>query len=99
MLDKLKLEDFSTCLNQEFRIHVEGRDPVAAKLIEARGLVAPDDDPDRRQPFSLIFLGPKDAHLEQGTFHIENETLGELDLFLVTLGPDKDGLRHEAVFT
>ena len=49
MLDKLKLEDFSQCLNQGFRIHVEGSEPIATELIEARGLVAPDDDPDRRR--------------------------------------------------
>ena len=53
----------------------------------------------RRQPFSLIFRSPVEARLQQGVFHLENDTLGELDLFLVTIGADKEGLRHEAVFT
>ena len=97
--DRLELEHFSQCLNQEFRIQAEDREPVATELVEVRALVAPDDDPDRRQPFSIIFLGPEDAPLQQGTFRVANDTLGELDLFLVTLGPDKEGfMRHEAIF-
>lgn len=99
MLDKLRKEDFDGCLNQTFRIHVEGRDPIETELVEVSGLPSHDDDPDRRQPFSLVFRGPKDAPLEQGIFRIENDTLGRLDLFLVTNGPDKEGMRHEAVFT
>ena len=99
MLDKLTRDVFAQCLNQTFLIHVEGREPLETELIEVRGLVAGDDDPDRRQPFSLIFRGPADVPLEQSVFKIENETLGELGLFLVTVGPDQEGLRHEAVFT
>lgn len=99
MLDELTIDDFSKCLNQEFLIQVSGREPLQTELIEVRGLAPPDDDPDRRQPFSLIFLGPEDAPLKQGIFTVENETLGKLGIFLVTLGPDRDGMRHECVFT
>ncbi len=98
-MDELTKDDFSQCLNQKFLVHVEDREPLETELIEVRGLVAADDDPDRRQPFSLIFHGPADSPLEQGVFKIENQNLGELGLFLVTVGPDKEGLRHEAVFT
>ncbi len=99
MLDKLTKDNFSKCLNQKFLIRVAEGEPLETELIEVRGLVAADDEPDRRQPFSLIFHGPPDMQLEQAVFKIENQTLGELELFLVTIGPDKDGLRHEAVFT
>ncbi len=99
MLDKLNKDDFSKCLQQKFLIHVEGRDPVEAELVEVSGLPAADDDPDRRQPFSLVFRGPEDTALQQGIFHLENQTLGELDLFLVTIGSDREGPRYEVVFT
>ncbi len=99
MLDKLTKDDFTKCLNQEFLIHVAEQDPLETELIEVRGLVAAGDEPDRRQPFSLVFRGPKEAQLQQGVFHLENQTLGELDLFLVTIGADEEGLRHEAVFS
>lgn len=99
-LCELKASDFSPCLHQKFLVRVEGREPVETELVDVRELVAPDDDPDRRQPFSLIFRGPADQPLRQGVFEIENETLGTLGLFLVTIGPDREGrLRHEAIFT
>ena len=98
MLDKLTKDDFSKHLNRRFLIHVHEQDPLETELVEVRGLVAPDDDPDRRQPFSLIFLGPAEVALEQGIFTVENENLGKLDIFLVTLGPDEEGMRHESIF-
>ncbi len=98
-LEKLSKDDFSKCLNQKFLVHVADQEPLETELIEVSGMVAADDDPARRQPFSLVFRGPEKAQLQQGVFHMENETLGEMDLFLVTIGPDKEGLRHEAVFT
>ena len=99
MLDKLKKEDFVACLNQTFSIHVEGHDPVETELAEVLGMEPADDEPDRREPFSLIFEGPLEAQLEQGIFTVENENLGRLDLFIVTLGPKKDRMRHEVIFT
>ena len=99
MLQNLRREDFAKCLHQTFRIEVEGREPVETELVEVRGLVKPDDDPDRREPFSLIFEGPMEEALEQSIFRVANETLGELDLFIVTIGPGTDRMRHEVVFT
>ncbi len=91
---------FSACLHQRFLVHLEGRKPLPTELVEVRDLVPADDDPDRRPPFSVVFRGPPEATLAQSIFRVENETLGTFDLFLVTIGPDKDGrLRHEAVFT
>ena len=92
--------DFSACMGQEFLIRVEGREAVSTELVEVRELPAPDDDPDRRRPFSLLFRGPAEAPLRQGIFRLENETLGALEIFLVTVGPDKEGrMLHESVFT
>ena len=98
MLDKLTIDDFSPCLHQRFRIHVDGGEPIDTELVEVRALAAPDDDPGRRQPFSLIFEGPPDAPLPQGIYRLENETLGELGVFVVTLGPFQEKMRHEVVF-
>ena len=109
MLDKLQASDFSKCLHQKFHIRVEGREPLETELIDVRShtgspatrspATRSDDDPEVRQPFSVLFRGPADLQLTQGTFSLENETLGKLDLFLVTVGPDKEGMLHEAVFT
>ena len=98
MLEKLTKDDFAQCLRQTFTIQVEGHSPLETELVEVRGLVAPAGDWEHRQPFSLIFLGPEEVALQQGTFSVENETIGRLELFFVTIGPDKEGkMRHEVV--
>ncbi len=43
-----------------------------------------------RDSFSLIFTGPLNTLLPQGTYPINNEKLEEFPLFIVPLG-DKDG--------
>ena len=51
-----------------------------------------------RAPFSLVFRGPLEPVLPQGIRRLEHAGLGELDLFLVPIGPDEVGMRYEAVF-
>ena len=55
-------------------------------------------DGPRRAPFSLVFHGPPMPILPQRTYHVEHGALGAFDLFLVPLGPDRAGMRYEAVF-
>ena len=53
-----------------------------------------------RTPFTVLFLGPPGRHVPQGTYRLEHERLGRLDLFLVPIGPEPSGRhRYEAVFT
>jgi hypothetical protein len=59
-----------------------------------------------RKPFSIVFHGPLDPVLPQGTHRLEHAKLGELDLFLVPVGPNEPSapgeapaaMRYEAVF-
>jgi len=53
----------------------------------------------RRQPFSLLFRGPRAPVLPQRIYRLDHERMGALDLFIVSLGPHGDGLRYEAIFT
>jgi hypothetical protein len=52
----------------------------------------------REQPFNLLFRGPLKPLLPQRTYRLANELLGELELFLVPLGPEGGEQRYEAVF-
>ena len=100
-LAQLSADSFRDCLNQTFQITVPGLpEPLATELVDVRGLGGYTEREDR-QPFSLLFRGPADAPLQQGIYQLENETLGALSIFLVTVGPDpKDrDMRYEAVFT
>jgi hypothetical protein len=54
--------------------------------------------PGRGDCFSLVFRGSSEAALEQRTYQVEHETLGNFPLFLVPLGPSDDGAQEfEAV--
>lgn len=50
-----------------------------------------------RSQFSLVFRGPEPV-LPQGTYAVTHEAVGELELFLVPLGRDAEGVRYEAAF-
>ena len=53
----------------------------------------------RREPFSLVFLGPQDAPLSQRTYTFEHPALGAIDIFIVPITPSAEGRLYEAVFT
>jgi hypothetical protein len=52
----------------------------------------------RQERFSLVFRGPRDTMLQQGTYQLQHNQLGVLELFLVPVGQDHEGLYFEAVF-
>jgi uncharacterized protein DUF6916 len=90
-------EQFSSCLNQPFLVRL-GASTVETELVRvaALGAVAPA----RRQPFSLIFRGPMAPVLpQQRIYMLENRTLGTLEVFLVPIGSDQQGMQYEAVFS
>src|SRR5688500_6381905 len=51
-----------------------------------------------RNQFSLVFTGPLDRAMAQGTVRVLHPDLGEQHLFLVPLGPQDDTMRYEAAF-
>ena len=58
----------------------------------------PGPDGQSRQQFSLFFSGPGERVLAQGTYTLRHADLGDLDLFLVPLGPRDGAMRYEAAF-
>jgi hypothetical protein len=50
-----------------------------------------------RVPFSLVFHAQHTEAVPQQISSLRHPDLGELDLFLVPLGPDDRGMRYEAV--
>ena len=95
-LAALTHEHFEACRQQPFVIELDGRDGLPVELVE---IYRPGGPPPRgRQPFSLVFRGPRHPVLPQHIYTLTNETLGRLEIFLVPIGPDGAGLRYEAVF-
>jgi hypothetical protein len=56
-----------------------------------------------RTPFAVLFRGPAEPVMPQGTYRVEHEQLGALELFIVPVGPAPDeastGMCYEAVFS
>ena len=60
-----------------------------------------------RVPFSVLFHGPCEPVMPQGTYRLEHEQLGALDIFIVPVGPGAPAapgeavtaMRYEAVFS
>jgi hypothetical protein len=81
-----------------------GGEPLPLELVEVQRARYADDPAavgpnGRRQPFSLVFRGPRSPYARQGTYLLEHDGLGSVSIFLVPLGPDASGMRYEAVFS
>lgn len=98
-IEYLTFEHFSGRVGEAF--DVPGEDGVALELVDAAEGSQPGGrgpDGQERTQFSLVFRGPGAPWLPQATHRLVHPELGELDLFLVPLGPDAEGMRYEAVF-
>lgn len=98
MLQELTPASFEAHLNTPFHVHYGGNAPLEILLSEVR-LNEPHPGP-RAQPFSLYFSGPASPILPQRIYKLAHEPMGELDIFLVPVGPHpkKGGMVYEAVF-
>ena len=98
MLEKVTRSVFSEALNTTFRVKIDGERPIDLSLIEASDLKQPGDL-GRKDPFSLIFRGPADLVLPQQTYHMENDKVGKMEIFIVPVGTDDKGTLYQAVFS
>jgi hypothetical protein len=97
VLADFTLQTFSVHLDEDFAVALPEGDDVALRLIEARSL-GPSPAEGMRAPFSIIFRGPADRPLGQGTHHVAHDDVGAFELFLVPIQPDAVGPLYEAVF-
>ena len=86
-------DSFAPLLNSRFQLEgssesIELELTEVSELHEARG----------RASFSLVFRGPGDRFLAQETYRFHHSALGAIDLFIVPIGQDEQGLYYEAVF-
>lgn len=52
-----------------------------------------------RDPFSLFFTGPGPQYLMQGTYRVSHGALGEMEIFVVPLGPRGEVFRYQSAFS
>lgn len=94
MLEKLSLDSFTRVLNTQFRLNSGSSPPLEMLLIEATDLTSSP----RHEAFSIVFRGPRQFLLQQSIYRLEHESLGSMELFLVPIGVDEDGIRYEVIF-
>ena len=97
MLESLALGTFAPRIGDRFRLSTSEGAAIDATLIEATPIGA--SALGRRQPFSIVFLGPLSPVWAQRIYRVEHEALGSCDLFLVPIGPRDGGMQYQAIFT
>lgn len=104
MAVELVSETFTRRVGEAFEVFpAEGEAfELVLSRCEAAGFGSPDQLREQfgREPFSLIFhAAERDRYWPQQTFRLRHAELGELELFLVPLGPDERGMQYQAVIS
>jgi len=88
-LDSLSIAIFEPLLDSDFVLHLDSEHTVNAKLIEVTPLppaTTREDLPIRKDPFSLVFKVVADVEFDQGTYRLEHESNGIMEMFFVPIG-------------
>jgi len=96
-MDLAAIKDVSVFAEQVgsvFRIEVGPEQFIDATLVDAVASRQQGVASLPREPFSLLFALPEGIDLAQQTYNVSQAQLGELQLFLVPVGPS----RMESVF-
>ena len=94
MLENWTRDVLAENLKTTFQVHHEQLGIVELELIEVSELKKAG----RQEAYSIQFCGPLASTLRQGMYKTEHARLGVVDLFIVPIGREEDGLRYEAVF-
>ncbi len=97
-LSEITIDDFKSLLNKKFEITFSENVSLEADLIEVlelKGYSVSD-----RVPFSMVFRTElKNQYYNQGIYKISHPVKGLIDIFLVPIGIDSEGIKYEAVFS
>lgn len=97
--DPFTVERFLPHVGAVFHVRLEESQAVPILLSEITRLASDGSVLRRREPFSLVFHAPAGTVLEQQIHRLEREGLDPFECFLVPIGPDRFGMRFEAIYT
>lgn len=100
MNTQLTENEFSKHVNTKFNVNAEAPQPIELELVEVKSYENKDKSGEQSgmERFSVYFKGPSNPFLQQATYSLLHERLGEVVLFLVPIAQDENGFRYEAVF-
>jgi hypothetical protein len=93
----VQLEHFAGRVNEGFEVDL-GTSAVAMTLVEAKPLPVNPFPGMLRNPFALLFNSSSPVLLPQRIYRMKNATLGVLEMFIVPVARNKDGIVYQAVF-
>jgi hypothetical protein len=93
----MALEHFAPRVGEGFDLAL-GEHGMPLTLVESSPLPVHVFPGILRAPFSLLFRSVSAIVLPQRIYRLKNATLGSLDVFLVPVGRDREGILYQAVF-
>ena len=94
MDDSLTYEALTQNLNTKFHVAADEARPLDLELAEISDLKQVKN----QEEFAVVFRGPLDRFLDQGTRSFDHEQLGQFELFIVPIKQDDRGYYYEAIF-
>ena len=94
MPEYFTIDMFSEDVGRTFQTHFGDEQTSELQILSVTDLGSTP----RQIQFSVVFLGPVTAPIAQGIYRVEHDKLGELDLFLVPIAKNHDGVQYEAIF-
>jgi len=94
MSETVTRDAFAGCLESVFRVGQPSADQLELVLEQVSELSSSPG----QETFSLIFRGPADRPLQQGSYPLEHDRLGLQEIFIVPVARDQRGISYEAVF-
>jgi hypothetical protein len=93
----LVVEDFEPLVDSDFIMPLDDGTEVVLKLTEVMPSRFPGA-PNGRKPFSLSFLSQDPRVFDQNMYRLNNERLGQFELFLVPAAKDDSGVSYHSTF-
>lgn len=94
----LQIQDFAGAQNQTFELGMGADVSMPLTLVGVKPLPATVTPGAIRAPFSLTFRSQSPVLLPQRVYPLRNALLGALQIFLVPIARDREGIVYEAVF-
>jgi hypothetical protein len=96
-LANVTVDDFAAHVGEVFA--TEFSDAGRFELVLAEATPRPGQGgPGAREPFVLHFHGPAEPVIAQRIYHLVNDGMGALDIFIVPIAQDAEKATYEAVF-
>jgi hypothetical protein len=92
---------FAGLRGEGFQVHWEGGAVVPLRLVAVSDLAAlarKQTSAENERSFLLLFRGPSDRALDQGTYYFEHGQIGGFSLFIVPMAPGENARYYEAIF-